>query len=178
MSKKSEEVKIRRICFDRIVPTRYARPHAEWRSGLQFRITQPPCKQALDPLRAALLREAVSPNLARSKIWESLTSITRSPLQEWPSSSRSNGTTATPCKSNAQISVRPAGLISLTCHGFEECQMAATGQTVLRIASQHLGEKYLLGTPVPKDNPDWDGPWDCAEFASWLIFQAAKILYV
>jgi len=56
--------------------------------------------------------------------------------------------------------------------------MAATGQTVLRIASQHLGEKYLLGTPVPKDNPDWDGPWDCAEFASWLIFQAAKILYV
>ena len=30
---------------------------------------------------------------------------------------------------------------------------------------------------MPKDDPDWHGPWDCAEFVSWLIYQVAQILY-
>ena len=30
---------------------------------------------------------------------------------------------------------------------------------------------------VPKDNSNWSGPWDCAEFASWCLYQAAGILY-
>ena len=53
----------------------------------------------------------------------------------------------------------------------------ATGQDVLQLAQRHVSEKYVLGVLVPKDNPLWTGPWDCAEFASWLIFQTAKILY-
>jgi N-acetylmuramoyl-L-alanine amidase len=52
-----------------------------------------------------------------------------------------------------------------------------TGEDVLRLARQHLGEKYVLGVLVPKDNPSWKGPWDCAEFASWVTFQAAAKLY-
>src|SRR6266446_8927236 len=41
----------------------------------------------------------------------------------------------------------------------------------------HVGEKYVLGALAPKNNPDWIGPWDCAEFASWLVFQIAAKLY-
>jgi len=53
----------------------------------------------------------------------------------------------------------------------------ATGDDVLEIASQHVGEKYVLGASVAKDNNSWKGPWDCAEFASWVTFQAADKLY-
>src|SRR5439155_26253238 len=28
-----------------------------------------------------------------------------------------------------------------------------------------------------EEQPEVEGPWDCAEFASWLVFQAAKVLY-
>ncbi|MFL9829157.1 hypothetical protein, partial [Rhodoplanes sp. SY1] len=30
---------------------------------------------------------------------------------------------------------------------------------------------------VPKDDADWKGPWDCAEFISWLVYQESGILY-
>src|SRR5438874_10761443 len=40
----------------------------------------------------------------------------------------------------------------------------------------HIGEPYVLGSLAPKNNPTWKGPWDCAEFASWLVFQAADVL--
>jgi N-acetylmuramoyl-L-alanine amidase len=53
----------------------------------------------------------------------------------------------------------------------------ATGERVLQLARQHAGEKYVLGALAPKNNADWKGPWDCAEFASWLTFQAAATLY-
>ncbi|MBN8991192.1 MAG: peptidoglycan-binding protein [Rhizobiales bacterium] len=46
---------------------------------------------------------------------------------------------------------------------------------VLR-ARKHIGEPYV-NTQVPKDDPDWHGPWDCAEFVSWLVYQEAGILY-
>jgi N-acetylmuramoyl-L-alanine amidase len=55
--------------------------------------------------------------------------------------------------------------------------MPANGLTILRLGRQHVGEKYVLGVRVPKDNANWGGPWDCAEFASWLVFQAAQILF-
>lgn len=29
----------------------------------------------------------------------------------------------------------------------------ATGERILQLAKQHVGEKYHLGVPVPKDNP-------------------------
>jgi hypothetical protein len=56
-------------------------------------------------------------------------------------------------------------------------QKPVTGQDVLQLAKQHVGEKYVFGVLVPKDNSEWPGPWDCAEFVSWLIFQTAGVLY-
>jgi len=53
----------------------------------------------------------------------------------------------------------------------------ATGEDVLQLAGQHVGEKYVLGISVPKDNDSWKGPWDCAEFVSWVTFQTADKLY-
>jgi hypothetical protein len=52
----------------------------------------------------------------------------------------------------------------------------ATGRGMLALARQHIGEKYV-NVLVPKNNPNWHGPWDCAEFMSWLVFQDAGILY-
>jgi N-acetylmuramoyl-L-alanine amidase len=47
------------------------------------------------------------------------------------------------------------------------------GSDVLALASLHLGEPYRLGAFAPKDNPNWKGPWDCAELASWLVYQVS-----
>jgi hypothetical protein len=55
--------------------------------------------------------------------------------------------------------------------------MPSTGSEIVRIARRHLGERYVFGAPVPKNNPQWAGPWDCAEFASWLVFQTLGQLY-
>jgi N-acetylmuramoyl-L-alanine amidase len=53
----------------------------------------------------------------------------------------------------------------------------ATGKEIVKAALKHVGEQYILGTVVPKNDPAWDGPWDCAEFVSWCVYQTAKILY-
>jgi N-acetylmuramoyl-L-alanine amidase len=52
-----------------------------------------------------------------------------------------------------------------------------TGQQLLDLARLHLGQKYVLGALVPKNYPDYDGPWDCAEFASYLVYQLTGRLY-
>ena len=52
----------------------------------------------------------------------------------------------------------------------------ATAQDLLKLANRHLNEAYVLGAFAPKDNPNWKGPWDCAEFASWLMFQMTGLL--
>ena len=46
-----------------------------------------------------------------------------------------------------------------------------TADDMVKLAMQHTGEKYDLGADVPLDDANWTGPWDCAEFASWLVFQ-------
>lgn len=53
---------------------------------------------------------------------------------------------------------------------------AKTGAGLLKRAREHIGEQYR-NVLVPKDDPNWKGPWDCAEFMSWLVFQEANILY-
>jgi hypothetical protein len=53
----------------------------------------------------------------------------------------------------------------------------ATGEKVLELGRQHVGEKYLFGVLVPKNNPNWKGPWDCSEFVSWVVFQLSTTLY-
>ena len=52
----------------------------------------------------------------------------------------------------------------------------ASGQGLVERAQKHIGEEYRF-VDVPKDDPNWRGPWDCAEFISWLVFQEASILY-
>ncbi len=52
-----------------------------------------------------------------------------------------------------------------------------SGQEILDLAKMHVGEQYVLGASVPKNNANWKGPWDCAEFTSWLAYQVAKKLY-
>jgi N-acetylmuramoyl-L-alanine amidase len=41
----------------------------------------------------------------------------------------------------------------------------ATGAGMVERARQHIGERYV-NVLVPKNNADWKGPWDCAEFMS------------
>lgn len=53
----------------------------------------------------------------------------------------------------------------------------ATGKQLYDLATPHVGEKYVFGVVVPKDDKGWDGPWDCAELASWLVYQLTSLLY-
>lgn len=47
---------------------------------------------------------------------------------------------------------------------------------LLKLANKRVGETYILGAFAPKDNPNWKGPWDCAEFVSWVVFQTTGLL--
>ena len=52
----------------------------------------------------------------------------------------------------------------------------ATGDDLLKLAETRIEEKYR-NVLVPKDNQNWHGPWDCAEFASWVVYQMVGKLY-
>lgn len=52
-----------------------------------------------------------------------------------------------------------------------------TGQQLYQLGLPHVGQKYVFGVVVPKNDKDYDGPWDCAEFASWLVYQLTGRLY-
>jgi cell wall-associated NlpC family hydrolase len=54
---------------------------------------------------------------------------------------------------------------------------SGTGAGVLALAADHIGEKYVLGARAPMANPNWKGPWDCAEFVSWCVYQHCGILF-
>lgn len=51
----------------------------------------------------------------------------------------------------------------------------STGKQLIELAAQHIGEKYILGAKVPFENPNHKGPWDCAEFASWIVYQISGL---
>lgn len=53
----------------------------------------------------------------------------------------------------------------------------ATGAQIVELGIKHQGEKYQFGALVPKNDKDYAGPWDCAEFASWLVYQVSQRLY-
>lgn len=53
----------------------------------------------------------------------------------------------------------------------------ANGQDLVKMLLPHQGEKYQFGALVPKNEKDYEGPWDCAEFASWGVFQVSDRLY-
>jgi N-acetylmuramoyl-L-alanine amidase len=50
------------------------------------------------------------------------------------------------------------------------------GERMLKLAESRIGEKYV-NVCVPKNNENWHGPWDCAEFMSWLLYQIGGFLY-
>lgn len=52
----------------------------------------------------------------------------------------------------------------------------ANGEAMLALAETRIGEKYFQ-VLVPKNNGNWRGPWDCAEFVSWLVYQTGDFLY-
>jgi N-acetylmuramoyl-L-alanine amidase len=52
-----------------------------------------------------------------------------------------------------------------------------TGDDIVILGDKHVGEPYLLGALVHKDDAHYKGPWDCAEFVSWLYYQTFGILY-
>jgi N-acetylmuramoyl-L-alanine amidase len=52
----------------------------------------------------------------------------------------------------------------------------ATGKDMLDLALTRVGERYV-NVRVPKDDGSWHGPWDCAEFMSWLVYQVSGRLY-
>src|SRR5713226_3931966 len=51
------------------------------------------------------------------------------------------------------------------------------GSDLVSLAKGHVGERYVFGVLVPKNDANWHGPWDCAEFVSWCVFQTAGQLY-
>ncbi|HET6522533.1 MAG TPA: hypothetical protein VFG47_22325 [Geminicoccaceae bacterium] len=47
-----------------------------------------------------------------------------------------------------------------------------TARQLVRLLLQHTGEKYKWGlASIPKENAGYKGPWDCAEFVAWGIYQ-------
>jgi hypothetical protein len=52
-----------------------------------------------------------------------------------------------------------------------------TGADLVKRALAHVGERYVLGITVPKNNANWHAGFDCAEFCSWLAFQATGQLF-
>ncbi len=53
----------------------------------------------------------------------------------------------------------------------------ATGKDILNIAKLHIGQQHIFGAFVPKNNADWKGPWNSAEFVSWCIYQTTNKVY-
>ncbi len=55
--------------------------------------------------------------------------------------------------------------------------MPLLGQDVIDVGVRKTGQRYVLGARVPLNNPSWNGPWDCAEFASWCVYQAYGMIF-
>src|SRR5215467_10546257 len=83
-----------------------------------------------------------------------------------PPRRRTKKATSTPRTASKRKTTSIAGITSPT-----------QGDQIVALAQQHIGDKYVFGAPVAKDNANWKGPWDCAEFVSWLVFQVTGRLY-
>jgi N-acetylmuramoyl-L-alanine amidase len=53
----------------------------------------------------------------------------------------------------------------------------ASASDIFDLAIKHKNEPYVLGARAPMANSKWKGPWDCAEFASWCLYQATGVLF-
>jgi len=52
-----------------------------------------------------------------------------------------------------------------------------TGKDVIPFAEKFKGNKYVFGVVVPKKDPTYDGPFDCAEFTTYCNYQVFGIMY-
>jgi hypothetical protein len=52
-----------------------------------------------------------------------------------------------------------------------------TGQDLIDLAVSRIGEEYVYGANVDLDDADWHGPWDCAEFCTWVVKQVTGATY-
>ena len=48
---------------------------------------------------------------------------------------------------------------------------------MIDLAATRLREEYVYGADVDLNDPDWHGPWDCAEFATWVVKQKTGKIY-
>lgn len=46
-----------------------------------------------------------------------------------------------------------------------------TGIALVATVERKMGQKYVLGAFVPKDDATWNGPWDNSELISWAVYQ-------
>jgi N-acetylmuramoyl-L-alanine amidase len=54
---------------------------------------------------------------------------------------------------------------------------AKTGRSLLNLAATRIGERYVFGANVNLNDPNWHGPWDCAEFITWDVKQVTGKIY-
>ena len=52
-----------------------------------------------------------------------------------------------------------------------------TGQDFLTLAATKLGDPYVFGSRAKLDDPKFRGPWDCAEFVTYIVKQVTGKLY-
>lgn len=52
-----------------------------------------------------------------------------------------------------------------------------TANEMVELLREHNGEVYRFGAVAPKNDAGYKGPWDCAEAASWGIYQATGKLF-
>jgi N-acetylmuramoyl-L-alanine amidase len=52
-----------------------------------------------------------------------------------------------------------------------------TGKGLLDLIITRLDEEYIYGADVDLNDPDWHGPWDCAEAATWVVKQKTGKIY-
>lgn len=53
----------------------------------------------------------------------------------------------------------------------------ATGEDFLDLAASRIGEEYVYGANVDLEDHNWHGPWDCAEFCTWVVKQITGQVY-
>lgn len=97
------------------------------------------------------------------------------PIQPTTTGSRNSVSTvrtrgASPSHSLSRLSQEEISF-RLNSNTFEEAN------AVIKLALMHVGEPYVLGARAPMANANWRGPWDCAEFASWCLYQSTGILF-
>lgn len=51
------------------------------------------------------------------------------------------------------------------------------GDQIFLKALPHIHEPYDFKIRVPKHDPEWKGPWDCAELVSWVLYQLTGSYY-